>query len=129
MFARLRKLHMIDLTNKNVEEVNALIQKYASVLELIKPQYQPFLAVILDIAVSYIKENHNDLPLDWKAWSIVVLKNKYFSGKVHKESDIPVIIADFIKHFKDNYADYIQQLGMSATEFDRDYGFVCRYMK
>jgi hypothetical protein len=120
---------MIDLTNKTVEEVNALIQKYASVLELIKPQYQPFLAVIIDIGVQYVKTNHNDLPLDWKTWSIVVLKNKYFKGKVHKETDIPNIIAEFIQCYKDNYAEYIQQLGMSASEFDRDYGFVCRYMQ
>ena len=39
---------MIDLTNKNVDEINALIQKYASVLELLKPQYQPYMAFIID---------------------------------------------------------------------------------
>jgi len=120
---------MIDLTNKTIDEVNGLIQKYANVLELIKPQYQPFMAVILDIAITHVKTNHPDLPLDWKSWSIVYLKNKYFKGRVHKEEDIPGIIDEFIKHYKDNYAEYIQQLGMSASEFDKDYGFVCRYMK
>ena len=129
IFARLQTKHMIDLTNKNVDEINALIQKYASVLELLKPQYQPYMAFIIDTGVKYIQENYPTLELDWKAWSIVVLKNKYFKGKIHNESDIPKIIAEFIQHFKDNYAEYIQQLGMSATEFDRDYGFVCRYMK
>jgi hypothetical protein len=119
---------MIDLTNRSVDEINALIQKYASVLELIKPQYQPFMAVILDIAIPYVKENYPDLPLDWKSWSIVVLKHKYFKGKVHKETDIPKIITEFIQQYKDNYAEYIQQLGISASEFDRDYGFVCKHI-
>lgn len=120
---------MIDLTNRNVDEINALIQKYVKVLELIKPQYQPYMAVIIEIAVNHLQEKHTDLPIDWKSWSIVVLKNKYFKGFVHKEEDIPGMIDVFIKHFKDEYAEYIQQLGMSASEFDRDYGFVCRYMK
>jgi hypothetical protein len=121
---------MIDLTNRTVEDVNALIQKYASLLELIREKQQiPYLAVVLDIGINHVKETYPTLELDWKAWSIVLLKNKYLKGYVKNESDIPVIIAEFIKHFKDNYADYIQQLGMSATEFDRDYGFVCRYMK
>ena len=120
---------MIDLTNKTVDEINVLIQKYASVLELLKPQYQPHMAFIIDIGFKYIQENHRDLPNDWKSWSIVVLKNKYFKGKIHEESDISKMIAEFIQHYKDNYAEYIQQLGMSASEFDKDYGFVCRYMK
>ena len=117
---------MIDLTNKTVEEINGLIQKYASVLELIKPQYQPFLAVIIDIGVNHVKEKHADLPSDWKTWSIVYLKNKYFNGRVHQESDIPGSIDIFIKYYKDNYVDYINDLGMFTNEFDRDYSFVCR---
>jgi hypothetical protein len=128
MFARLQKLHMIDLTNRSVEEVNGLILKYASILELLKPQHQPSMAVILEVSINHVKETYPTLELDWKAWSIVCLKNKYLKGQVKKESDIPAIIAEFIKHFKDDYADYIQHLGMSATEFDRDYGFVCKYI-
>jgi hypothetical protein len=120
---------MLDLTNKNVDEINAHIQKYASVLELLNPQYQPYMALIIDISIRHIQEKHPNLPVDWKAWSIVVLKNKYFKGKVKKESDIPIIIDEFIQHYKDNYAEYIQQLGVSSTEFDRDYGFVCKFIK
>jgi hypothetical protein len=120
---------MIDLTNRSVEDVNALIQKYASVLELIKPQHQPSMAVILEVGINHVKENYPMLELDWKVWSIVLLKNKYLSGHLKKESDIPKTIADFVQHIKDNYADYIQQLGMFTNEFDRDYAFLCRYMK
>ena len=119
---------MIDLTNRTVDEINALIQKYASVLELLKPQHQPYLAVVIDVGVKYVKEKYQDLELDWKAWSIVYLKNKYMKGKLKKESEIPGLIDDFIQHYKDKYADYIKQLGLYSTEFDRDYGFVCAYL-
>lgn len=120
---------MIDLTNRTVDEVNELIQKYAFVLELIRPpQHIPYLAVIIDIGVKYIQEKHRDLELNWKSWSMVYIKNKYKKGKINKESDIPDLIDEFINHYKNEYSDYIQQIGMSASEIDRDYGFVCKYI-
>lgn len=120
---------MIDLTNRTIEEVNGLIQKYAAVLELVKPpQQQPYLAVIIDVGIKHVKEKHQDLPLDWKIWSIIFTKNKYLNGKVSKESEIPEIIDDFIQHYKDNYKEYVDSLGLYASDFDRDYGFIFRYM-
>jgi hypothetical protein len=119
---------MIDLTNKSVDEINELIKKYAQALELIKPQFQPYLAVIIDIGVKHIKEKHQDLPVDWKAWSIVYLKNKYFKGRIHKESDIPDLIDDLIRHHNDDYKKYIDDLGVFTNEYDRDRGFVHKYL-
>lgn len=122
-------MHMIDLTNRSVDEVNGLIQKYVSVLQLIRPiRHIPYLAVIIDIGIKYIKEKYYDLEPDWKSWSIVYIKNKYMKGKINKESDIPELIDEFIKHYKNEYSDYIQHIGMSASEFDRDYGFVCKFI-
>ena len=54
---------MIDLTNRTVDEINALIQKYASVLELLKPQHQPYLAVVIDVGVEYVKEKISRLAI------------------------------------------------------------------
>jgi hypothetical protein len=119
---------MIDLTNKTVDEINELIKKYASALELIKPQFQPYLALIIDIGVKHIKEKYQDLPLDWKAWSIVYLKNKYFKGRIHKETDISDLIDDFIKHYKNDYVEYINNLGTFTNEYERDRGFIHKYL-
>jgi hypothetical protein len=120
---------MIDLTNKTTEEVNALIQKYVDVLRFIKPQKEiPYLAVVLDVGIAHVKENFKDLQLDWKAWSIVYLKNKYLDGKLKKEQDIPALINGFVNHYKDNYQEFINNLGMFSSDFDRDYGFVCQYL-
>ena len=130
IIAKLRKTHMIDLTNRTVDEVNELIKKYINLLELIRQQQEiPYLAVIIDVGIKYVKEKYQDLELDWKAWSIVYLKNKYLKGKLKKESEIPDLIDDFIKHYKDKYKEYIDGLGMSASDFDRDYGFVCSCLK
>jgi hypothetical protein len=121
---------MIDLTSRTIDEINGLIQKYTSVLELYikQQQYIPYLAVIIDVGVKHIKEKHADLPLDWKVWSIIYIKNKYFKDKIPKESDIPELIDEFIGHYKEKYGDYINDLGLSSSEFDRDYGFVRRYI-
>lgn len=118
---------MIDLTNKTVEEINGLIQKYTSVLELIEEQERiPYLAYIIDIAVNHIKNAHSDLTIDWKAWCIVVL-TKLFS-KIKKEGNISEIIDDFVAHYKKEYQNYCDDLALFASEYDRDYGFCYRYV-
>jgi hypothetical protein len=118
---------MIDLTNKTVDEINGLIQKYASVLELLKPQDQPYFAYIMDIAVNYIETNYKDLNSDWKAWSTFVLRKLY--DKIKTESDIKKIIDDFVEYWRKEYEEYCNNLGMHATEYDRDRGFVYNYME
>ena len=73
---------MIDLTSKSVDEINELIQKYIGVLELIKDKkHIPYLAVVISVGIKHIKENYDDLILDWKAWSIINLKHKYLNNK------------------------------------------------
>lgn len=117
----------IDLTNKSVDEINGLIQKYASVLELLKPQDQPYFAYIVDIAIKHIETSHKNLTADWKAWSVFVLKKQY--DKIKNESDINKIIDDFIEYWNREYKEYCNNLGMFTTEYDRDRGFVYKYIE
>lgn len=118
---------MIDLTNRTIEELNGLIQKYALVVGLFRPPEQPYIAYIVDIAVNHIKATHNDLPLDWKCWSTIVVKNAFFNNKINKDSNIIEFIDDFITYWKQEYQRYCDNLGMSASEYDRDRGFVFEY--
>ena len=119
---------MIDLTNKTVDEINGYIQKYASVLELIKSQEQPYMAYIIDVAVNYIKDKHNDLTIDWKSWCTLLIKEQYFNKKLKSEKDIKEIIDDFIVYWIKEYDEYCNNLGMYSSEYDRDRGFVYEYM-
>lgn len=120
---------MIDLTNKSIDEINGLIQKYASVLELIHQREQiPYLAYIIDIAVNHIKEKHNYLSIDWKAWSVVVIKKLFLDKKINNESDIIKSIDDFIEYQKNEYQNYLNDLAMFTSEYDRDLGFVWGYV-
>jgi hypothetical protein len=125
---------MTDLTNKiqstSEIDIEELYKKYNPLFEFIKDKKQiPYLVVIIDWSIKYIKENYNDLELDWKAWSVVFLKHKYLRGKLKKESDIYETIDDFIKHYKEKYESYVKNLAMYVSDFDRDYGFVCNYLK
>ena len=122
---------MIDLiNNRTIDEVNLLIQKYAGVLELIKQQEEiPYLAIVIDVGIKYIKEKHNNLNIDWKAWTIVYLKHKYLNGQIKKEEDILNLIENFLKNYHNNYNKYIDSLGIYSNDFDRDYTFVCKYIR
>lgn len=123
---------MTDLINNiSAQEVNELIQKYASVLEVANAKTRddiPILAIIFDISVKYLKNWHNDLPVDWKAWSVIVVKNQYYNKKINSESDIIQTINDFVKSWKEDYNSYCDGLGMYASEYDRDRGFIYKYI-
>lgn len=131
-FVKSQRMHMTDLiNNRSAQEINELIQKYASVLEVsgirTLPDVQKF-AIIIDVAVNYIKDWHNDLTTDWKAWSIMVIKNQYHNKKINSESDVIQTINDFVMSWKENYKTYCNNLGIYASEYDRDRGFVYDYL-
>jgi hypothetical protein len=122
---------MTDLTNKTVEEINALIKLYAPVLEVsgVKEiEKIKILAIIFDVSVNYIKEKHNDLSIDWKAWSVVVVKNTHRKRNFKYVENITTTIDEFITYWKTNYNNYCDNLAIFASEIDRDLGFVYKYL-
>lgn len=118
---------MIDLTNKNVNEINALIQKYANVIQMFKPQEQPYFAYIIEIASNHIKESHINIELSpaWKSWSVFVVVKKV--AGISTDSDIKTIIDEFVNHYKNNYAEFGKDL-IWATDYDKERAFVYEYI-
>lgn len=128
-FARLLNRRMIDLTNRTTEDINGLIQKYTPVLELyIKQQNDiPYLAVVIDVGVNYLKTTYNQMTVDWKSWIMVLLKEEYFRKLIKSEADIPSEIDRFIIFHNENYENYVKDT-VSASEYDRDRGFIYTYL-
>ena len=120
---------MIDLTSKTPEELNALIQKYAPVLQQVKvkPDQYQYIAYIIDIAINYLTINHKDLSADMKTWCIVVLKDLYMKNKINNDLDITTIIIDFINYYDLNYETYCSYM-VSASDYDQQRGFVHDYV-
>ena len=120
---------MIDLTNKTPEELNALIQKYASVLQQVKakPEQYPQLAYIFNITIQYFVIHHMDLPNDWKTWCTLVLKELCLKNKINSEIDITDIIEDFVNEYNLNYESYCSYI-VSASDYDQQRGFVHSYI-
>jgi len=116
---------MIDLINNDVEKVNILINKYKTVLEVSNlrtvDDVQIFV-LIIDEAIKYIEDKYNHLNADIKAWCILILKHSI--KQIKTDDDVKKNIDDFIKFWNSEYQKYIDDLSMSASEFDRDYGFV-----
>lgn len=118
------------INNRTIDEVNILIQKYATVLELIKQQEEiPYLAIVIDVGIKYIKEKHNDLNIDWKTWTIIYLKHQYLNGNIKKEEDVLNLIENFLRYYHNDYNNYINNLGTYVTDFDRDYSFIYKYIR
>ncbi|MFA5207340.1 MAG: hypothetical protein WC428_01670 [Candidatus Paceibacterota bacterium] len=120
---------MIDLTNKTPEEINALIQKFAPVLQQVKiaPEHYLQLAYIFDIGTKYLIIQHKDLDDTWKTWCMLVLKEMYIKNKINSELDITNIVEDFINHYNLNYESYCNYMA-SANEYDQQRGFVHSYI-
>jgi len=126
---------MTDLIN-NVDErlknndksINEIIKNISPVLDKVRYKDNlPYLSYIIYLAYNYIKKNKADLPKDWKAWSVVVLKHLFLNGKIINETDIVSIIEDFISYYKQDYENYCEDI-IAVTEFDRDYGFILTYI-
>lgn len=118
---------MTDLTNRKVEEVNALLQKYTPILEVsnIKTlQDAQIFVIIIDVAIKHIEEKHRELDKDWKAWSVVALKKQF--KKLHTEEEVKASIDDFVEYHKTEYQNYIGE--MNGFGYDLQSGFVHRYI-
>jgi hypothetical protein len=126
---------MTDLINKidkqiknDNNSIQILVDKFSVLLEETKDKKnQLYLAYIIDFCVNNINENHKNLSKDWKAWSVVVVKNLYLEGKIKKEIDISNIINDFIEYYFLEYENYYNDV-ISVTKYDRDYSFVSKYI-
>lgn len=119
---------MIDISNKTVDELNAIITKYVSALEQIPTNERdaiPYLAVVFDIAVPYIREKYPELNKDIKAWAIYVLK--LLLRYLKNEADIKRVVDEFIAYYQAEYANYGKDIELSASQYDRDHKFVYTY--
>jgi len=127
---------MTDLINKvdeliatEIDAVQAIVNMYTDVLQGTLPEKQiPYLGYLIDVCVKHIKENHNDLSVDWKAWAVLMVRNMYLDGIIKTEEEIGENIDNFIK-FKDaDYKKYCDDI-IASTEYDRDRGFMHKYIK
>jgi hypothetical protein len=119
---------MIDISNKTIDELNVLITKYASALEQIPKNERdaiPYLAVVFDIAVPYIKEKYPDLDSHPKAWATYVLK--LLLHYLKNDADIKRVIDEFFVYYKNEYPNYGTDIVLSASQYDRDHNFVYNY--
>jgi hypothetical protein len=116
---------------KSVEELNQLIQKYTPLIELAAKQQEhvPLLAYVYDVAINYVKENYSGLTKDWKAWIVFVVNEQLFSNRIIEEPDIKKSVDDFVEYWKLNYQAYLDDLALYSSEYDRDIGFVKRFLQ
>lgn len=116
---------MIDLTNKNINEINSLILKYGKILVLVKSEEIPYLAYIIDVAMKYIDEKYIGLNKNLKVSIIVILKKML--NKIINESDIEMIVDEFIKYYNNEYATYSED-STSDDEAEKEFCFLSKFV-
>ena len=120
---------MTDLTNNildlHLSQAEALLKRYASLLQSINPDEQLRHAYIFDYAIKFINANYFVINKIWKSWLIVVVKNFY--PKITTESDVENIINDFLIYHNDFYENYCNELICNDNE-ERDYMFVYSFL-
>lgn len=125
---------MTDLINKidkiindDINSIQVLVNKYSSVLQETRVKKNiPYLAYIINTSINHINDKHKKLSKDWKAWSVIVIKNLFLKGKIIKEDNILNVIDDFVEYYTAEYNDYCEEI-IAATEYDRDCGFIFKY--
>jgi len=125
---------MTDLINRvddwiktDVNAVQAIVNKYASVLEGTLPEKNiPYLAVVINTCVDYLSGSYGAVSADWKAWSVLLIKKIFEEGKLKKEADIPVIIDEFLEYQDKEYQKYCDDI-ISVNDYERDRGFMYRF--
>lgn len=129
---------MIDINNRNVNELspedvqilNSLVAKYNDVLLQLSDKQKPFahfIAFLIEVASLYIKEKHTTLTPDWKTWCIIYLKELYINNQIENNDYILAHIDLFVEHYNKNYQKFIDDIGISASDYDRDYEFVIKF--
>ena len=117
------------IIKEDLDAIQVIVNKYFMIIQDTKPEKEiPYLAYVVDVSVSHINDHHNDMSADMKAWSILVVRNYYLSGKLMGDAQIPEIIDGFVEFWKTNYEIYCNEI-IFVTEYDRDRGFVNKYEK
>ena len=117
---------MIDLTNKNIDEI---INKHQELLQDLHKDYHSQMAYILEIAIPYIQRNHMPLLPEWKAWCILTLKKLQDNDKLSSDKDITNHIDGFVKFANDEYDNYVKDIAISTDEYYKNYSFMIKYLK
>lgn len=123
-------MHIKDLINNNeIDYFQNLVDAYKSAVSQYTfrntDELRKFL-VIVDIAVKHLKSNHDNLSDYWKAFTIIMLKK--LLEKLIDDTDIINYIEEFLEYHKSHYAVYVDDLAWSSSDFDRDYGFVMKFV-
>ena len=116
------------LIKDDLKSIQAIVNKYSSVLELTKPQQQiPYHGYIIDTSIQYINEKHKEIHIDQKTWAVLLIKILFDTDKIKTDEDIHKTIDDFFEFWKTEYVKYCEDT-ISATDFDRDREFIYRFI-
>ena len=125
--------YIVDIKNvvdkliiNDVEEIRKKIDRFGNLFNDIQQNQIPYLAYIIDIGVDHINNAHTTLPVEWKAFAIVLVIKLFLTGKINDDDQIKNIIDDFIMHWENDYEQYSENI-IATTEYDRKYGFVFNY--
>ena len=124
---------MIDLisneTTLTSENVDVPEKKYGTILEGINDvKIRQNLANIYNVSVEQVNEKYDHICIELKAWSIIIVRDCYFSNKIKNSEDVTNILDGFFEYVKENYDKYLSTISVFSSDYDRDKEFVYEYI-
>ena len=86
------------------------------------------MAIVYDTLINHIKQKYPNVDLNIKGWCGVLIRILYFKNKIESEIQITNIIDEFIDYWNLNYKNYCNNLISYTSEYDRDLGFVYKFI-
>lgn len=122
---------IIDITNDlSVEELNDIMKKFEDLTKKVKDKSKtPYLSVIYEITVNHIQDYFKNIDINWKQWSIILVKEKYLGDEIKTEGELLKTIDAFIEYVNKNYESYLKTNGNEFEDkFDLDRHFVNKFL-
>lgn len=89
---------MIDLTNKNYDELNV---KYSNILEHLPHDKNKFLHIV-DTGIKYINEKYGIVNVNQKAGTVILLRRWFNDNDLIDDNSIFNIVDDYYIFYKNN---------------------------
>ena len=117
------------VNNLDLSHVDVLYQKYQQFLYDFRNEKNAVEKLYLvDICVNYLKANYIAESKNLKSWTVIVALRLYKHDKT-TEADVYKIIDNFVINYKKDINDYIEDIVMSASDYDREVGYINYYIQ
>ena len=86
-------------------------------------------AYIIGYCIELIKNRYNTYDSIFKSWLVHIIRKLYELKVITMSGEIEQYMDKYVIFYNENYIQYIDDIEMYCSEYDRDIGFINRFIK